>query len=77
MNATAVLPELLELPQTEKLWLIGELLQSLPEQGALPVAAEEMAALDQRIRLADEQPGSLIGSSEFRQRLHEKLGWER
>ncbi len=77
MNASAVLPELLQLPQTDKLWLIGELWQSLPEQAALPVTTDEMAALEARIKLADDHPENLLPSSEFRQRLHDKLGWVR
>ena len=75
MNANAVLPELLQLPQTDKLWLIGELLESLPEQAALPVTTEELAALDERIKLADGQPGNMLDTGEFRRRLHEKLQW--
>ena len=75
MNATAVLPDLLQLPQTDKLWLIGELLESLPEQVAVPVTGEELAALDERVKLADDQPGNLLDAGEFRRRLHEKLQW--
>ena len=63
------------MPQTDKLWLIGELLESLPERPAPPVTTEELAALDERIKLADSQPGNLLDKGEFRRRLHDKLQW--
>jgi putative addiction module component (TIGR02574 family) len=73
--STTALSELLKLSEAERIQLAQDLWDSIPAASeALPLSAEQLAELEDRLAEHEADPASAISAEDARARLRERFG---